>query len=58
MRTFASAVSIPLQLISSREIFFGWVRDALIGIEQHELDEWLTIDGERPFDPHTKAVIA
>lgn len=34
--------------------FNRWIRDILLIIEKHELDEWLLINGERVFDPHEK----
>lgn len=32
--------------------FNNLVRRIIAGIEQHEIDEWLLINGERVFDPH------
>lgn len=29
-----------------------WLLDQLILVEQHEVCEWFTIDGVRPYDPH------
>lgn len=30
-----------------------WFRSCLVRAETHEVDEWLTVGGRRPFDPHT-----
>lgn len=32
----------------------NWLRGFIHDLELHEADEWLVIDGERPFDPHAK----
>ena len=34
--------------------FNSWIRHVLRDFEMHEVDEWLLINGERVFDPHTK----
>ena len=30
----------------------NWLRKELEEMDAHERDEWLVVDGERPFDPH------
>lgn len=38
-----------------RDYWLHWLRDQIWqGPERHEVDEWFTVGGERPFDPHAK----
>ena len=30
------------------------IRWAIVSLEMHEVDEWLTYKGEQPYDPHTR----
>ena len=34
------------------ESWLYWIREQLVKVEEHELNEFLQIDGERPFAPH------
>lgn len=39
-------------IASDFEAFMASVREQLIDLVCHELDEWITVEGERIFDPH------
>lgn len=36
----------------NKQLVLSWVRTCLMDAVIHELDECITADGERPFDPH------
>lgn len=42
----------PLEHIHSEREFLQHIRNILRSREQHELDEWLKLDGVAPFYPH------
>jgi hypothetical protein len=37
----------------SEEVMIDWVRHCLMQLEEHEMDEWLQVDGKRYRDPHS-----
>lgn len=43
---------IPQYVIETEQTFQAFVRQALINMEMHELDEWFKIDGVMVNDPH------
>ncbi len=38
--------------LESEEQFLVWLHKSIVFIETHETNEWLKVDGERPWDPH------
>ena len=52
------AFTVPVPPISG-EAHAGywehWLRDTIWHVaERHEVDEWFTVDGQRPYDPHAR----
>lgn len=43
---------VPAWLHPEADAVLAWVRDCIHRTECHEADEWLQVDGRRPFDPH------
>lgn len=45
---------VPWNIVEREDFtaFLRWFRHWLRRMEQHEMDEWLRVDGELPFDPH------
>jgi hypothetical protein len=48
-------VPIPEVTISDEDML-RWLRECLRYMENHEIDEWIVVDGQRPFDPHSGRV--
>lgn len=50
-----SRQQIPMPMIEgedSEENMIGWVRNCLMQLEEHEMDEWLRLDKKLVNDPH------
>lgn len=42
----------PVWETMDEELFMAWLRDTLLSVERHEMDEWFARDGQLVDDPH------
>ena len=47
-----TARSVDFAFVAPMPFDPSWLRNRIAGIEDHEINEWLRIDGRLEFDPH------